>query len=271
MAEIVVVGVSRQAFDRRKLAGLYFEGTRRATRLMRDVVEKGKTRGHRYQFDGDLVKAAHREVMFYAHPDARGVFRDPSDDSTEVDTIPAVPGHLIPIRFHRYSQWLQDSAQRIRDNNDDLPLAIRIAAEAHWVLASHLIHPFPDGNNRTAGVIMNGLLMLGSRELIDYGHGVPPIPRLNDPNCIATRKRDTYLLALQNVRETLYLNRFEQLMAERWVVNLRERLRRIKEHIAKPSKADQALINQFELRAETLNHFIDSIQKDQPHSLTINF
>lgn len=61
----------------------------------------------------------------------------------------------IPQRMNDWEKWLKESEKKIHP--------VELAAQAHYQLAA--IHPFIDGNGRTARLVMN---------LILFRHGYPP-------------------------------------------------------------------------------------------------
>lgn len=264
MSEVVVAGTSKERIERERLAKMFAEGGKRAMALMRQVVEGKKNNGHRRGFNGDLVLDIHKQITFYAHEDVRGKFRDSGDNTTYSDGVPVLEGRRVPRAFQVYSEWLeknvglyQERALLITNMKDTGTLyeALFIAAGAHWGLVTPELHPFADGNDRTARVLVNGILMLGTKELLEFGIGVPPVPILRYRKTEKGRL-DPYLSARRQIAEKGSLNPLAKYVAETWIINLDQRMTTIRNEIKKPNKADLELIKQFEWRKKALEEFV---------------
>ncbi|KAF6200068.1 hypothetical protein GE061_006368 [Apolygus lucorum] len=89
----------------------------------------------------------HKKVLGYVDPTEGGSFR-----RTQVfvgDHIPPAPSNILPL-MNQFESWLNDwKSSRLHP--------VRYAAIAHYKLVH--IHPFHDGNGRTARLLMNMILM----------------------------------------------------------------------------------------------------------------
>uniref|UniRef100_A0A915PM24 protein adenylyltransferase n=1 Tax=Setaria digitata TaxID=48799 RepID=A0A915PM24_9BILA len=89
----------------------------------------------------------HTRVLGFVDPDAAGVFRK---TQVFVGSYSPVPANMIPGEMEEMVKWLNDDDSMLLD-------PIERAAIAHYKLVS--IHPFIDGNGRTARLLMNLILM----------------------------------------------------------------------------------------------------------------
>ncbi|VDK76447.1 unnamed protein product [Onchocerca ochengi] len=89
----------------------------------------------------------HSRVLGFVDPDAAGVFRK---TQVFVGSFTPIPANLIPGEMEEMVKWLNDDDSMLLD-------PIERAAIAHYKLVS--IHPFIDGNGRTARLLMNLILM----------------------------------------------------------------------------------------------------------------
>lgn len=251
------MGISRERIERKELAGKYAEGGKRAMAFMKKVVEyHGKISHGQYKFDDRLLEEINRLVLYYAHPDAKGHLRDINDTNTRVDGIRVVPGWELPTRFFLFGKWLSVNIDHIGSHPEDLLAALRVAAAAHYGLTGPELHPFVDGNGRTARILVNGILMSGTKELRDHGKPLPPVSNLR--NYVVRREGhlDPYISALRKVRKDNATNPLEEYMAKVWVRNLAARLSLIKQEVKRPTRADLDLISKFEWRKSTLEECI---------------
>lgn len=251
--------------DRAKLVA---EGARRAQAFIKDVVRGKKVHGKKFNFDQKLLVEINKRILYFAAPGIPGQLRDQSDVNTEVDQELVVSGIEARRRFPLFGRWLSENIQKIRENPEDLLGALQIAAAAHYGLTGPQLHPFADGNGRTARVLLNGILMLGTKELIEYGVTIPPVPILRSPRTEKGRV-DPYILALRGVGKTRTTNPLEKYIAERWAQNLGERLDRINQIVKHPTKADNELTEKFKWRRGSLLEFIQEEERgrNSPHPL----
>ncbi|VDK76687.1 unnamed protein product [Litomosoides sigmodontis] len=89
----------------------------------------------------------HSHVLGFVDPDAAGVFRK---TQVFVGSFTPISANMIPGEMEEMVKWLNDDDSLLLD-------PIERAAIAHYKLVS--IHPFIDGNGRTARLLMNLILM----------------------------------------------------------------------------------------------------------------
>jgi Fic family protein len=116
------------------------------------------------------IKEIHACVTRRSYPFIAGKWRDTQAWAAGMDTRYAEP-HEIPAKMRDFCDWLNSSAFLATS-------VVEQAARAHFGLA--VIHPFSDGNGRTARLLMN---------LILQRRGYPMA-------IIRVRDRDAYLDAL---------------------------------------------------------------------------
>ncbi|VDM47604.1 unnamed protein product [Toxocara canis] len=100
------------------------------------------------------IREIHRRVLGFVDPEAAGVFRR---TQVYVGSFTPVPPELVPSEMEELVRWLNDEETFLLD-------PIEFAAIAHYKFV--YIHPFVDGNGRTARLLMNLILMQA---------GFPPI------------------------------------------------------------------------------------------------
>lgn len=243
----------------------YVEGGKRAMSFMREVLVGKKVRGERYDYDGGLLVEINRRVLWYAHPDARGQLRPADDYGTEVDTEPVARGFDVRSRFPLFGRWLSENSHTVAENPHDISHAIEVAAAAHYGLTGPQLHPFVDGNGRTARILVNGILMIGTKEFMEHGLAVPPVPMLRAERTVKGRI-DPYVVALRKVGKDRRLNPLEVFIAEKWAANLEHRLLQIRETIHKPTRGDKDLIDQLTRRSDSLSALIAAENNNQRES-----
>uniref|UniRef100_A0A915AXL3 protein adenylyltransferase n=1 Tax=Parascaris univalens TaxID=6257 RepID=A0A915AXL3_PARUN len=96
----------------------------------------------------------HRRVLGFVDPEAAGVFRT---TQVFVGNFAPVAPELVPSEMEELIRWLNDEETLLLD-------PVEFAAIAHYKFV--YIHPFIDGNGRTARLLMNLILMQA---------GFPPI------------------------------------------------------------------------------------------------
>ncbi|MFH4973597.1 hypothetical protein AB6A40_000306 [Gnathostoma spinigerum] len=114
------------------------------------------------------ILSIHRRVLGFVNPEEAGVFR-----TTQVFVgkfTPTAP-QAIPFEMNELVRWLNDEETLMLD-------PVEFAAIAHYKLV--FIHPFVDGNGRTARLLMNFILMK---------NGFPPV-------IIPIESRTDYYLSL---------------------------------------------------------------------------
>lgn len=153
------------------------------------------------------IRGLHRLVMQRADPDMAGGYADQSR-YVETDTgrrnFPS-PAE-VPALMGDFARWLGPAAA-----------TPQTAFTAHRRLVE--IHPFNDGNGRTARLLMNLILLRG---------GYPPV-------AVRPQDRPAYIAALQDAQAGRGSKRFDRLLYERLDAGLAESLRALQEALAAPS------------------------------------
>ncbi|VDN02542.1 unnamed protein product [Thelazia callipaeda] len=93
------------------------------------------------------ILSIHHRVLGFVDPDAAGVFRK---TQVYVGSFTPVSADLVPREMDEMVKWLNSEDSLLLD-------PVERAAIAHYKLVS--IHPFIDGNGRTARLLMNLILM----------------------------------------------------------------------------------------------------------------
>lgn len=135
----------------------------KAIAFIRSIVRKG----HQYITEQD-IKDVHRIILTGIDDRWAGVYRQTQVFIRGAATEPPPP-HEVPWRMGNLVQWLA----RIQGEHP-----VKIAADFHFRFVD--IHPFIDGNGRTARLLMNLVLL---------GHGYPIA-------IIKTEERQAYMKAI---------------------------------------------------------------------------
>lgn len=146
--------------------------------------------------EGD-IREIHRLVLARSQPDEAGRYSQ-RERRILGSTVVLPPPIDIPPLMADFAQWLSQAANTPAN-----------AFEAHYRLVS--IHPFADGNGRTARLLMNLLLLRG---------GYPPV-------VIAPEHRLAYLTALETAQLGGGTESYDRFMAERLDASLTDYLRAI--------------------------------------------
>lgn len=157
--------------------------------------------------EGD-VRNLHRLVVQRSHPEIAGRYADQgryvvTDSGRHAFPSPAE----VPALMGDFAHWLGAAV--------DTP---EIAFTAHRRLVA--IHPFNDGNGRTARLLMNLILIRG---------GYPPV-------AVRPEDRPAYLRALQAVQAGKGPDMFDRLLYERLDATLGEYLSASQEALAAPAR-----------------------------------
>lgn len=152
------------------------------------------------------VRNLHHIVMQRTDPAIAGQYanqqrRTPTDDGNHIYPSPAE----IPALMGDFAQWLARA-----------PVAPETAFTAHRRLVE--IHPFNDGNGRTARLLMNLILLRG---------GFPAIP-------LRPQDRPAYISALQDAQSGRGTAAFDRLHYERLDSTLGESLSALQEALTAP-------------------------------------
>lgn len=128
----------------------------------------------------------HRLILHKIEEESAGRFRTQHARLTQSDVVLPNPVK-IPELMEEFMEWL------LGNNPDHI---IKIAADAHFKLVS--IHPFSDGNGRSARLLMNLLLMQA---------GFPPV-------IIRKEERLEYINSLEKAQKSKGLDDFNKLIYE---------------------------------------------------------
>jgi Fic family protein len=132
-----------------------------------------------------VICELHRRIVARSRPDIAGVYSPHPRRIAGSSAIFPNPAR-IPDLMAAFGQWLETS-----------PPTPESAFEAHFRLTA--VHPFADGNGRTARLLMNLILLRG---------GYPPV-------AVRPEDRGAYLAALETGSLTEDLAPFQRLMAVR--------------------------------------------------------
>ncbi len=152
----------------------------------------------------NVVCELHRRIVARSQPDIAGIY---SRNPRRIAGSPVVfPNPAkIPELMEEFGAWLKDA-----------PPSPTSAFDAHFRLAA--IHPFGDGNGRTARLLMNLLLIRG---------GYPPVS-------VRPEDRKTYLDALERGSLAEDLRPFQSFMHDRLDSTLAEYLSALQEALPQP-------------------------------------
>lgn len=267
-----ILGITDESADKeegvltlQELKKAVVHGRIRAEALMNKVVLGERISGKRLWFGERLIRELNRRVMFY-HPGTAGEYR--IDDETMLGGFQPAKADDLHLLMYKFGIWLTDEVNdNLRSVSPSLTEALRIAAAAHYGL-THILHPFDEGNGRTARVLINGILMFGTDELRVHKIAIPPIPLIReDSNEIQIAqdieegrepKIDPYIKAIIMVRTGGMLNPLELFFATIWAKNMEVRLAKINREVNKKkrTKEDNKLIGVFNLRLDQLRQYI---------------
>ncbi len=133
------------------------------------------------------IRAMHGLIVAQSNPPIAGQYADKARFVNTSGGVHAFPPPIdIPALMNTFVDWLQAS-----------PDEPEIAFEAHRRLVA--IHPFDDGNGRTARLLMNLVLLRG---------GYPAI-------AIRPEDRPAYIAALENIATAQAVAAFDDLMFRR--------------------------------------------------------
>ncbi len=153
---------------------------RKAIDFIRSIVRKG----HQYITEQD-IKAIHRIILTGIEDRWAGVYRQTQVFIRGAATEPPPPQD-VPRRMRKFVEWLQS----IQGEHP-----AKVAADVHLRFVE--IHPFIDGNGRTARLLMNLILL---------GHGYPIA-------IVKTEERQMYMKAIEGAILTGSLENFYTVIA----------------------------------------------------------
>lgn len=140
-------------------------------------------KGHQFITEED-IKAIHKIILTGIQDDWAGRYRATDVMIRGSDTEFPAP-NAVPYAMQEFIQWLQGQQETH---------PVRIASDAHFKFVS--IHPFSDGNGRTARLLMNLILSL---------HGYPMA-------VIRNEERIEYLATFDNARKENNMQPFYDLV-----------------------------------------------------------
>jgi len=157
--------------------------------------------------DENVVCELHRRIVARSRPDIAGIY---SRNPRRIAGSPVVfPNPAkIPELMETFGAWLNDA-----------PATPASAFEAHYRLAA--IHPFADGNGRTARLLMNLLLIRG---------GYPPV-------AVRPEDRKAYLDGLERASLAEEFAPYQTFMHQRLDATLAEYLSALQEALPQPKPA----------------------------------
>lgn len=224
------------------------EGGKRAAEFVRAVELGQKIHGKRYEHDSEFILEVHRRIEHRLGDG--GKLRK---HGVEVDTDEAVKYTDLPTKFYLFGQWLNHAVGEVSRKPDDIIMVLETAAAAHWGITSPELHPFSNGNGRTARAVVNAVLMRSTDELRLYGIAILPVPILRDDSGSGDNR---YIRALRSVRDTHSLNPLMSFIAQRWSENVSEILKTVRGMRGPLSEADKKLIDTLQMREGALDDFV---------------
>jgi len=117
----------------------------KAVELIKQLAKERK--GHQFITEDD-IKAIHKIILDSINDEWAGKYRRTEIFIRGSDAEFPAP-NTIPYAMQEFIQWLQ---------GQEVPHPVRVAADAHFNFVS--IHPFIDGNGRTARLLMNLILIM---------------------------------------------------------------------------------------------------------------
>jgi len=132
-------------------------------------------RSQSFAFTEDMILQLHK--LFYQKIDLThaGVYRDKQVFISGTEYVPPKPGD-VPKLMKGLVDTLIEQWETLHP--------VRLAAFAHRKLAD--IHPFVDGNGRTARLLMNLILINRGYQIVS----IPPVLRLEYINALKAAQRD---------------------------------------------------------------------------------
>lgn len=112
---------------------------------IKDLARKKK--GHQFISEDD-IKDIQKIILSGIHDDCAGVYRQ-----TEIFVRGSNAEFPLPLQVPKL---IKEFVRELQDKQEGQ--SVRIAADAHFKLVS--IHPFRDGNGRTARLLMNLILIM---------------------------------------------------------------------------------------------------------------
>ena len=127
-----------------------------------------------FAFSEDMILQLHKLFYQGIEPEKAGVYRDIQVFITGTEYIPPKPDEVPAL--------MKDFVAVLKDEWDKLH-PVRLAAFAHRKLVD--IHPFEDGNGRTARLLMNLILINRGYPIVS----IPPVLRMEYINALRAAQR----------------------------------------------------------------------------------
>ncbi len=144
-AEVVERGVSAVLKGKPLKDQLEAINHAKAVEFIRSLVKNKKS--HQFITEED-IKKIHRIILAGINDEWAGRYRE-SEVFIKGSSVEFPQPHKVPYHMAEFVQWLETQ-------QDSHP--VRVAADAHFKLVS--IHPFVDGNGRTARLLMNLIMLI---------------------------------------------------------------------------------------------------------------
>ncbi|MCL2352674.1 MAG: Fic family protein [Firmicutes bacterium] len=132
-------------------------------------------RSERLEFSEGLILNLHRLFYQGIEPEKAGVYRDHQVFITGTEYVPPTAAE-VPELMADFVSVLNGERERAHP--------VRLAAFAHRKLAD--IHPFADGNGRTARLLMNLILVNRGYQIVI----IPPVLRVDYINALIAAQRE---------------------------------------------------------------------------------
>ena len=146
-AEVIEKGVSATISGKALKDQLEAINHTKALELIKNLVEQRK--GHQFVKEGD-IKSIHKTILTGIDDQWAGKYRQTDVFIRGVGVEFPRPNE-VSYKMKQFVEWLESQQESH---------PVRIAADAHFKFVS--IHPFVDGNGRTARLLMNFILVLNS-------------------------------------------------------------------------------------------------------------
>lgn len=202
------------------------------------------SRDKKRPIDEAVVKAINKRVIGLYTPDVAGIYRSHDVSISGARFVQPTYWRRVPTEMSLFDKELEQQTKQLPLASNKIGEIITIAANAHYQIAR--IHPFEDGNGRTARLTVDCIFQRAGRYCIqDWG------------------LRDRYIEALSRSDELLDITPFELLVAKR----TKARYQEVKEYLdlqlngsASP-KTRKAMLLDVDVSLVSLDEYIK--QKEQ--------
>ncbi len=239
-------GIELQHVDRGETKEQVLFGAKRATAFIKETLRSSDKFD---RFNAKLIDEIHDRVAMA--PGVKGFIRETNTTSVGGERVRGSYTEL-PFKMRKFSDWLQEQMQQVKEHPEDIILALKTAAAAHYGLTSKDFHPYDNGNGRTARALSNAILMSQAYELTAFGHTISPVPIVRDH--LGDMQ---YIKVLLNVEESQTLNPLMAFMSNLWRKNVQEIIHRLAPEVSNSKNpADKRLLEKLQLRVAKLTNFI---------------